>query len=353
MTALRPNLEEARRFLAAISRDGTSEFTFQTFDDSRTKDKVYLARILHGRFNDLARELASLNQQGAGIFVTVNKTDLSGRAERNIKEVRALFADSDSGPIRFPDGSPEPSVVVQSIGGQHAYWLVERGSVELDAFSAIQHGLAIRLGTDTNVKGLPQVMRLPGFYHRKGEPKMVSLISADPTKVYVASDLIDGLSIDPQSGESNVVEFTQDDLKSKQANKLERCSAYMAKLSAAVEGQGGDKATLLAAMVGGDFDIGDDQFWPLLCDWNQSCQPPWGDRELSRKLQHAHKYRKRPYGWRLIEDNRVVFMSERSERSEEDEAYWERVLSEADNECAPSTGGGGGWNGDGDGDGDG
>ncbi len=284
--------------------------------------------------------------------MTVNRTDLGGRAERNITQVRALFADSDNGDISIPDGAPDPSIMVQSIGGQHAYWLVEPGSVELDAFSALQHGLAVRLGTDRNVKGLPQVMRLPGFFHQKGEPRLVTLVTSDPTKVYAATDLIDGLKIDPQSGESNVIEFTQDELREKQANKLERCSAYMAKLSPAVEGQAGDKATLLAAMVGGDFDIGDDQFWPLLCDWNQTCQPPWNDRELSRKLQHAHKYRKRPYGWRLIEDNRVVYISD---RSAEDEAYWDRVLAEADDEVRHQSQGArsGGWGGDGDGDGDG
>src|SRR5208337_3895469 len=44
-------------------------------------------------------ELARLSARGAGVFVTVNRTDLKGRRKENIVAVRALFVDLDGAPI--------------------------------------------------------------------------------------------------------------------------------------------------------------------------------------------------------------------------------------------------------------
>ena len=212
---LRPDLNQAREFLFALAAQDTDQhpeprFTFQTFDDSKSKNKVYLARILHGTFSSLSDDLVSLNRQGAGIFVCVNRTDLKGRAEKNITSVRGLFVDSDDGPVK--ETAIRPNIVVQSVGGQHAYWLTPEGEIELDAFSALQHGLANALGTDPKVRAIPQVMRIPGFFHQKGDPKMVSLIHAEPDPLHSAKSLMEGLQIDPQSHESNVVQFSKEKL---------------------------------------------------------------------------------------------------------------------------------------------
>lgn len=164
----------AQRFLDLLERGGV--FTFQTFDDTSRKSRK-LAKILHGTLADHVSELVRLNKQGAGVFVTVNATDGTGRTEANIVAVRAVFVDLDGsplGPITAAD--PHPSCVIATSPGRfHAYWLT---SMPLDRFRPTQEALAARFAADPSVVDLPRVMRLPGFLHRKGEPTLVSFVEA-------------------------------------------------------------------------------------------------------------------------------------------------------------------------------
>ena len=94
---LQPDLAEAKRFLAELA-PGTEKFTFQTFDDNQDLKRSALVSILHGTFAEHADELIRLNAAGAGIFVTINVTDLQGRKTKNIIETRAAFSDLDGAP---------------------------------------------------------------------------------------------------------------------------------------------------------------------------------------------------------------------------------------------------------------
>ena len=70
-------------------------WTFQTLSD---QEKGKLGRTLHGPLSQHAPELTRLQAQGAGVFVTVNKTDGSGaRKKENMRRVRAAFVDFDQG----------------------------------------------------------------------------------------------------------------------------------------------------------------------------------------------------------------------------------------------------------------
>ena len=99
--------EEAALFLEALAGKD-APCTFQTFDDMKVwnEDKKKfinranksLAHIYHGTFNQHKNALAALNAKGAGVFVTVNETDLTGREAHNIQKVRALFLDLDGSP---------------------------------------------------------------------------------------------------------------------------------------------------------------------------------------------------------------------------------------------------------------
>ena len=80
---------------------------------------------------------------------------------------------------------------------------------------------------------------------------------------------------------------------------VDRCRAYLARAEPAIEGQGGDCRTLRTAMLGGDFGLTDAEFWPLLCEWNQRCVPPWDELGLRRKLENANRYRSRACGCKL------------------------------------------------------
>ena len=69
--------------------------TLQFFDDSSAKDPKKIA-IRHGAIADLWIEVLRRQNDGAGVFVTVNETDLTGRTKGNIVTGRAVWADDDT-----------------------------------------------------------------------------------------------------------------------------------------------------------------------------------------------------------------------------------------------------------------
>lgn len=177
--------EDTKRFLTAL---GGERFTFQTFDDSKQKNPK-LARILHGTLAECYAELIALNEQGAGVFVTVNETDLRGRSATNIISVRSLFVDLDGSPLEpvLADTARLPHLVIESSPQRwHAYWLVD--NYPLSHFSGAQKALAKKFAGDPKVHDLPRVMRLPGFMHRKGEPFLTKVVSIENHEPYGAAD---------------------------------------------------------------------------------------------------------------------------------------------------------------------
>lgn len=159
--------KQADRFLTLIAEE--EDVTFQTFDD-KDKKRRDLSSIRHGSLDDHWEDLMELNRRGAGIFVTVNATDLQGRKADNITRVRAFFLDLDGAPLEpIYKAALRPHLIIESSPDRyHVYWIVEGAG--LAQFKPVQAALAARFGGDKTVGDLPQVMRLPGFAHRKGEP---------------------------------------------------------------------------------------------------------------------------------------------------------------------------------------
>lgn len=152
-------------------------FTLQTFDDSAQRNKA-LTKVYNGNLNQCFSELLRLNEQGAGVFVTVNQTDGKGRKKENIVRVRALFVDFDTVNMeRVGDlvnlDLPPNMVIESSKGKHHAYWVLDENShIPFDQFTTLQKRLIayfIKDGADKAIHDLPRVMRLAGFKHQKGE----------------------------------------------------------------------------------------------------------------------------------------------------------------------------------------
>ena len=180
-----PDQREAIRMLDMLDAGG--EFTFQTFADA-DKNKN-LVHIYHGSLEAHFDTLARLNGQGAGVFVTVNQTDLQGRTSDNVTRVRALWVDFDTvdharlDRLMNMDGIPPNLIVESSAGKHHAYWIVaENGEIPLNQFTELQKRLIHHFaddGADKAIHDLPRVMRLTGFYHRKGEAFMARVVHSD------------------------------------------------------------------------------------------------------------------------------------------------------------------------------
>jgi hypothetical protein len=167
-----PELNMARAYLTALTREENPVVTFQTFTDAATKSNPdSLAYIFHGTLDEHAPALTRLNNQGAGVFVMVNEGDLKGRKAENVTRIRAAFVDHDKPDTRPLAMAPSFSVTT-SPGKRHDYLLVE-GDLPLPQFKPLQKVLIEHCGSDPGVHDLPRVMRLPDFYHRKKAPYLV------------------------------------------------------------------------------------------------------------------------------------------------------------------------------------
>lgn len=182
----RPDLAQAARFLELLDPDA-DEFTFQTFADRPGSPPP---RVVHGALDRLGAGLARANRDGSGIFVTINKTDGRGRKAENIVAVRATFVDLDGSPLEpVRTCELEPHVVVQTSPGRwHCYWLCD---LPLDQFTTVQKAIITRFGGDKAVHDTSRVMRLPGFWHMKGEPALARIIAVNEGLPYHAERILE------------------------------------------------------------------------------------------------------------------------------------------------------------------
>lgn len=290
------DLDMAARYIETLTGSADTAVTWQTFDDSAEK-RGELACVLHGTLDELGVQLLDLNEAGAGVFATVNETDMCGRRVENIVGLRALFADSDNGMLNLERMGLRPSMVVQSVAGQHGYWLLEHGA-PLEEFKPAQKRLAALLGTDPKICDLPRVMRVPGFEHCKGERFVVRIVESAKALRYSLGAILACLPdlVDAPAVVADVVAPRDSDENER------RAAAWMQRRDPAIEGQGGDQHTFATACaLVNDFDLDEDVALEYMRRWNTTCRPPWSDTALLSKVAGARKYATRPRGSKLIE----------------------------------------------------
>ena len=170
------NETTAQKYIQLLTGDMNTKVTFQTFTDDEKlkgnyKGKDPLAKVFHGSLKEHIHSLNQLQNQGAGVFITVNETNLKGRTKKNITSIRAFFTDKDDG--IYQGVLPlKPSIVVETKNGAHYYYLLEF-RIQDDTenlhkiFKKQQEALINYFSSDKSVKDLPRVLRLPGSYHLK------------------------------------------------------------------------------------------------------------------------------------------------------------------------------------------
>jgi hypothetical protein len=193
--AVEPQYDEphdhAIRFLNRLAPDEAA--TFQVFDDA--KQGRVPAVVRHGTLQQHWRGLKTWNDQGAGVYVMLNRGNGQGRRAENVVAVRALFVDLDGAPLKpVLDAEPKAHLVSETSPGRfHAVWLV--ADCELGQFSDMQKALAVRFGGDAAVNDLPRVVRLPGFWHMKGKPQLSRLLCEQFAPSYKLADIVAGLGL--------------------------------------------------------------------------------------------------------------------------------------------------------------
>lgn len=176
--SLIPDRAEAEAFLHSLDPD-SGRYSFRTFSDSGyTRNATHdpLEKAIHGTLNQCWDELVALNQAGAVITVTINRTNGIGRDKDDITRIQAVFVDDDRGldPLEL---TIAPHLVVNTSPGHfHYYWRV--ASLPLSRFSEVQQRLAERYSGDRRVQALNQSMQVPGFWRRKQvtQPRLPRLV---------------------------------------------------------------------------------------------------------------------------------------------------------------------------------
>lgn len=245
--------------------------TFQTFDDTKSK-RHQLARIIH---NNTA-QLQQLNRQGAGIFLTINETDGKGRSRENISRVRAIWVDLDGAPIE-PVLQDMPHMVVESSPGKyHAYWFVK--DFPLEGFSQTQKRLIEKYNGDKAVHDLPRVMRIPGFWHLKGEP--------------FCSRIVFETQAEPLTYAQVCEKFPPKVVKQWTAPKHQHVVAgngeYRGPYGTGAGGRNNGLARFIGGMIRRNFDHSHIHHEAM--KWGMSCSPPMEREEIEAVVRSVGRY---------------------------------------------------------------
>ena len=332
------SLDQTKRFLEALSSKLPDvKFTFQTFiDDKREKHneaKKHLRKILNGTLEEHAQTLQKLNEEGAGIFVTINITDGTGRKDQNITNLRSAFVDADNlDLLEVFKNDPDvdrcyPNILVKSKRGLHAYWLLDTWE-DKSSFTPLQVSLIQKFGTDPEPKDLARVMRLPGFYHVKDpeDPTLVTLEHVEThcdvsgterdgslrdgdRRGYRISRLAELLNLElpdmtpkwqKQAAARASISRPDADWAQDPAFRIHLAERYLQTIDPPVRGSGTAHDTVgSACRVGHDFDCGMAEFWPVLREWGARCSPPFEERNLRYEFETFLKATKYPPGTKL------------------------------------------------------
>jgi hypothetical protein len=187
------DLDEATRFLRRLDPDPKARFAFQVFDDAK------LGRINpRVLWSPCANRLEALNRRGAGVFVAPNRFTPSAteRTNENVVGFRCCYADLDGAPLEPVLAAPlPPRIVVETSPGRwHAHWPLE-GDCDARAWLAVQATLAARFRSDATMDKPCGVVRLPGFWHLKGEPSLVRIERLSEERSYRIEELVSAFDV--------------------------------------------------------------------------------------------------------------------------------------------------------------
>ena len=290
----------AQQFLNILKDE--APICWQIIPDQKGKGR---AAILHGALEDVKPQLINAQHNGCGIFIAVNLTNGIGRTTQDVLKATAVFCDGDNIPL--PKSWPiEPHIVVQRDGTHwHAYWIIHHTD-DFAAWTMTQKRLAHFLGTDPKISDPPRVLRVPGFYHQKGEPILVTLVRCPRIE-----DLRDGKltrytleeleqafpgqlpTSSPQRKKSSSLPVEQVPLVEWDLEiNIKEATHYLEnEAPLATEHQQGDDQTLRVAAKLKDLCISEKKALELMNEyWNPRCNPPWDQADLKKKVRNAFKY---------------------------------------------------------------
>jgi putative DNA primase/helicase len=185
-----------------------------TISGSYVTNRWYQKRFINRLIADALAVEAKAN-----VYVRItplHKAPASGRGlERHSAGTSVLFCDFDTYTNQI-DGlnllrglDKPPTLIVNSGNGLHAYWLLDRFYIDLDAIKARNKQLAVEINKISpkqkadSCYDLARVLRAPGTYNVKNPDKPIActVVEFEPTRIYTLNDFA------PASLEDDAIEI--------------------------------------------------------------------------------------------------------------------------------------------------
>lgn len=184
-----------------------------------------LGRVVSSRWARLGEAAAKIEElaglgQGVQVYFGANPRSREGGTAKDVALSRCLFADFDGGTtveqarLRWQDACiPEPTVIVSTGGGVHAWWRLLEPVTDLADWTMRQKALARRLGADQSCTDAPRIMRLPGFVNWKYPHRPLCVVeSCEPDNAYSLEEFPEPVQLEEQPASEEVVPGSLGDL---------------------------------------------------------------------------------------------------------------------------------------------
>lgn len=135
--------------------------------------------------------LRKLNEQGFNIYFGINPRRAEGGSTNgDVLLARCLFVDFDGIALaevrrRIDEaGLPNPTLIINSGHGYHAYWRLDEPLHDLGEWRLRQEGLIDVVNSDRSIKDAARIMRAPAFTNTKAKPVACEIVECDPARQY-------------------------------------------------------------------------------------------------------------------------------------------------------------------------
>jgi len=149
------------------------------------RDRSQPAKVWRGTFAQCEAAMREVNESGHwGIHVVINQMDGAGLRRQNVSYCRAQLLDLDKPDAgqqlqRVLQSSTPPHMMVHTSAGRVQCWFKTTPHTNVELFEANQRRLYREYNGDEQFVDVTHTARMPGFYHHKREPQLVT-VSAGP-----------------------------------------------------------------------------------------------------------------------------------------------------------------------------
>lgn len=297
--------------LTGSPNPSSTNLHWQTFDDAHRPGEPghqkYLTSSFYGSYEEFSPRLKELNRRGAGIFITVNESDGTGRKIENITRIRAVWAEFDGVQVDHQNLVLPPSMVVQSCHGAHIYWVL-KGAVTKEQCREAVKALAFRLSGDPKVHDPSRVLRAPGFFHLKDpeHPFLVEFVQSSP-ETYTIQEILRAYPPAPPKAKEERKRSTRGVPAPDQEpptdllleERIAQARAYTSRIPGAAQGDRHNAMFSLAAALTVGFDLPDKEALPILLAFAGRCRPSVPAVECPKLLEDGRRYGQETRGSRL------------------------------------------------------